>query len=75
MIDANRRIKTEKIYEYCKLKTIVIKTTELLKTKKVGTNAFKGIPDNAVFTCPKGKAKAYRTLLLKKGAPSKATFR
>ncbi len=58
-----------------KLKTIVIKTTELLKTKKVGTNAFKGIPDNAVFTCPKGKAKAYRTLLLKKGVPSKVTFK
>ena len=57
-----------------KLKTIVIKT-KLLKDKNVGAGAFKGISSKATVTCPKGMAKTYRKLLLKKGMPKGTVFK
>ncbi len=57
-----------------KLKSIVIKT-KLLKAGNVGANAFKGIYSKPTVTCPKGMKKIYKTLLLKKGMPKKATFK
>ncbi len=57
-----------------KLKTITIKT-KLLKDKTVGANAFKGIYSKPTVTCPKGMAKTYKKLLLKKGMPKKAVFK
>ena len=57
-----------------KLKTIKINTKKLTASK-VGANAFKDISSKAKFTCPSGKAKAYRTILLKKGVSKKATFK
>ncbi len=57
-----------------KLKSIVIKT-KLLKAKNVGANAFKGVYSKSAVTCPKGMAKKYRALLLKKGMPKKAVFK
>ena len=57
-----------------KLKTIVIKT-KLLKSGTVGANAFKGIYSKPTVTCPKGMAKTYKKLLLKKGMPKKAVFK
>ncbi len=57
-----------------KLKTITIKT-KLLKDKTVGANAFKGIYSKPTVTCPKGMAKTYKKLLMKKGMPKKAVFK
>ncbi len=57
-----------------KLKTIVIKT-KLLKSGTVGANAFRGIYSKPTVTCPKGMAKSYKKLLLKKGMPKKAVFK
>ena len=57
-----------------KLKTITIKTAKLTASN-VGAKAFKGIAAKAVFKCPSGKKKDYKTLLLKKGAPKTASFK
>ena len=57
-----------------KLKNIIIKTTKLT-AKTVGANAFKSIYSKPVVTCPKGMKKTYKTLLLTKGMPKKATFK
>ena len=56
------------------LKKITIKTTKLTD-KNVGKNAFKGINSKATFKCPKGKAKDYKKILQKKGAPKTAKFK
>ena len=57
-----------------KLKTITIKTKKLTSSS-VKSSAFKGIYKKAVFKCPKGKAKAYKKILLKKGAPKTCKFK
>ena len=49
------------------LKTVIIKSKKLTM-KGTGAKAFKGISKKAVVTVPKGKEKAYRSILKKKGA-------
>ena len=56
-----------------KLKTVTIKTKKLT-VKNVGTNAFKNNPKKAIYYCPKSKIKAYKKLLIKRGASKSATF-
>ena len=59
----------------CKaLKTITLKTTRLTE-KTVGAGAFKGIYSKAAVKCPSAKKAAYKTLLVKKGAPKTAKFK
>ena len=53
-----------------KLKKIVIKSKKLV-SKNIGKNAFKGIPKNAVIKVPKGKVKAYKKFIIKKGGAGK----
>lgn len=56
----------------CKnLKSITIQTKKLTK-KTVGAKAFKGTHPKATVKAPKGKAKAYKTLLRSKGLSKKA---
>ncbi len=69
-----KKIGKSAFYGCAKLKTIVIKT-KLLKDKIVGAGAFKGIYSKPTVTCPKGMAKTYKKLLLKKGMPKKTTFK
>ena len=57
-----------------KLKTITIKTKKLTSSS-VKSNAFKGIYKKATFKCPKGKASAYKKILLKKGALKTCKFK
>ncbi len=53
-----------------KLKKIIIKSKKLV-SKNIGKNAFKGIPKNAVIKVPKGKVKAYKKFIIKKGGAGK----
>ena len=46
-----------------------------LTSSSVKSNAFKGIYKKATFKCPKGKAAAYKKILLKKGAPKTCKFK
>ena len=55
-----------------KLKTVTIKSTKL---KKVGSSAFKGVASSVTFKCPKKQLKAYKKLIKKAGAPSKAKYK
>ena len=57
-----------------KLKSITIRTTKLT-TKRVGSNAFKGIYKKAVVKCPKAKKAAYKKILLKRGMAKTVKFR
>ncbi len=57
-----------------KLKTITIKSRKLTASS-IKSNAFKGIYKKATFKCPKGKVKAYKKILLKKGAPKTCKFK
>ena len=57
-----------------KLKTITIKAKKLTSSS-IKSSAFKGIYSKATFKCPKGKAEAYRKILLKKGAPKTCRFK
>ena len=68
------RAKPSIFYKCAKLKSIVIKTTKLT-TKNVGKNAFKGIYKKATIKVPAKKLKAYKTLLIKKGAPKTAKIK
>lgn len=59
----------------CKvLKTITIKTKKLTDSN-VKSKAFKGIYSKATFKVPKSKYKAYKSLMKKKGAGSKAKYK
>ena len=59
-------------FKGCKaLDQIRIKTGKL---KKVGSNAFKGIPSKVLVICPTHKTEKYRKLLTGKGLPQKAIF-
>lgn len=61
----------KKAFYGCKnLKSIIIKTPKL-KSKSVGTQAFKGIHKKAVITVPKKQKKAYKKWLEKKGITKK----
>ena len=55
-----------------KLKTVTIKSTKL---KKVGSSAFKGVASSVTFKCPSKQLKAYKKLIKKAGAPSKAKYK
>ena len=55
-----------------KLKTVTIKSSKL---KKVGSSAFKGVSSSVTFKCPSKKLKAYKKLIKKAGAPSKAKYK
>ena len=68
------KIGARAFYGCKKLKNITIKTTKL-KTKKIGTAAFKKTPSSAKIKVPKKKLKAYKTMLLKKGVNKKAKIR
>jgi len=57
-----------------KLKNITLKTTKLT-SKKVGSNAFKGTPKNAVVKVPKKSMKSYKKFLYKKGLNKKAKIK
>ena len=57
-----------------KLKNITIKTNKLT-SKKVGSNAFKGIYAKANIKVPKTKLKTYKKLLKAKGVSSKAKIK
>ena len=75
MIGKNiEKIGKKAFYGCGKLKNIVIKT-KLLKSSNVGANAFKGIYSKPIVTCPKGMAKTYEKLLMKKGMPKKAVYK
>ena len=56
------------------LKKIIIKTKKLKKAT-FGKAAFLGINKKAVFKLPKAKKKAYKKILLKKGATKKMKFK
>ena len=65
----------KKAFNGCKaLKTITVKT-ELLTAENVGKAAFSGINKKATFKCPKASLKAYKKLLVKKGAPKSCKFK
>lgn len=68
------KIGARAFYGCKKLKNITIKTTKL-KTKKIGTAAFKKTPSSAKIKVPKKKLKAYKTMFLKKGVSKKAKIR
>lgn len=58
-------------FKNCKnLKKIVIKSKKLV-SKNIGKNIFKGISKNAVIKVPKGKVKAYKKFIIKKGGAGK----
>ena len=48
--------------------------TKLLKKKKVGKNAFKGIAKKAVFKIPKKKAENYKTIFRNVSKGTKIKF-
>ena len=74
-IGANIKTIGKSAFQSCaKLKTITIKTKKLTASS-VKSNAFKGIYKKATFKCPKGKAAAYKKILLKKGAPKTCKFK
>lgn len=57
-----------------KLKSITIKTAKL-KSKSVGTQAFKGIHKKASIKVPKKQKKLYKTWLKKKGVAGSAIIK
>ncbi len=64
----------KKAFYGCKnLKKITIRTT-LLNGKRIGAKAFSGIAKKATFRLPKKKHKAYKKILLKKGATLSMKF-
>ena len=65
-----KKIGKKAFYGCKKLKTITIKTKKL-KSKSVGTQAFKGIYKKAVVKVPKKQKKAYQKWLRKKGITKK----
>ncbi|MBD5106182.1 MAG: leucine-rich repeat protein [Lachnospiraceae bacterium] len=67
-------IGSKAFYGCKKLKTITIKTTKLT-SKKVGSQAFKGIAAKATIKVPKKKLAAYKKLLKTKGVGSKVKIK
>ncbi len=57
-----------------KLKSITIKTKKLT-SKKIGSNAFKGIYSKATIKVPKSKLKVYKKLLRARGVGAKANIK
>lgn len=71
-----KNVKTigKQAFSGCKnLKTVRVKTS-LLTKKSVGNKAFYGIDKEAVFTLPGKKAKSYKAIFKKCGAPKKAVY-
>ena len=69
-----RKIGKEAFAKCKNLKKITIKTT-YLSSKKVGTNAFKGIHAKATIKVPKKQKKAYQKLLKARGVGKKAIIK
>ena len=69
-----RKIGKEAFAKCKNLKKITIKTT-YLSSKKVGTNAFKGIHAKATIKVPKKQKKAYQKLLKARGVGKKVTVK
>lgn len=65
-----KKIGKSTFYGCKKMKSVTIKTTKL-KTKYVGSKAFKGIHAKAVVKVPSNKRKAYKKLLKSKGISGK----
>ena len=57
-----------------KLKNITV-NTKRLTSENIGDSAFKGVYKKVVVRCPKGMAKKYRKLFLKKGMAKTAVFK
>ncbi len=68
------KIGSKAFYGCKKLKKITIKTTKLT-SKKVGSQAFKGIAAKASIKVPKKKLAAYKKLLKARGVSSKAKIK
>ncbi|MCM1161742.1 MAG: alpha-amylase family glycosyl hydrolase [Roseburia sp.] len=68
------KVGSKAFYGCKKLKKITIKTTKLT-SKKVGSQAFKGIAAKATIKVPKKKLSAYKKLLKQKGVSSKAKIK
>lgn len=65
----------KKAFSGCgKLKNLTIKTKKL-NSSRIGSNAFKSIPKNAVVKVPKTKLKAYTKLFVKKGLNKKVKLK
>lgn len=64
----------EAFYNCKSMKTVTIKTKNL-KSSNVESKAFKKVYSKATYKLPKGKSKAYKSLLKKKGASSKSKFK
>lgn len=69
-----RKIGKEAFAKCKNLKKITIKTA-YLSSKKVGTNAFKGIHAKATIKVPKKQKKAYQKLLKARGVGKKAIIK
>lgn len=68
------RIGKQAFYKCKNLKNITFKTAKLT-SKKVGSQAFKGLPSKAVVKVPKGKMNTYRKMLLAKGLSRKVKIK
>ena len=68
------KIGSKAFYGCKKLKNITIKTTKL-KSKSVGSKAFKGTSTKAKVKVPKKSLKAYKKFLVKKGISKKAKIK
>lgn len=73
-IGENIKVIGKKAFYGCKnLKNITINTFNL-KSKTVGTAAFKGLNSKAVVTVPENKLKAYKKILKSKGLSGKSRW-
>lgn len=68
------KIGKQAFYGCKKLKSITIKTTKLT-SKRVGSEAFKGVYSKTVIKVPKSKLTAYKKLLKAKGISSEAKIK
>ena len=57
-----------------KLKAITVRTKHLTENS-IGASAFKGIQKKATVTCPKGLAKTYQKIFVKKGMAKTVKFK
>ncbi len=61
-------------YKCKKMKSVTIKTAKLT-SKKIGYQAFKGLPSKVVVKVPKGKLNTYKKILIAKGLSKKAKIK
>lgn len=68
------KIGIQTFYKCKKMESITIKTAKLT-SKKVGYQAFKGLPSKVVVKVPKGKLNAYKKILISKGLSKKTKIK